>query len=116
MITDYKFAPNDQDNTKQHPILGTVSVKNLFEIDWETFKNRTVDEWSQVCQDQYDEVVKLGKAPSPDMSGLTRKASKNTGATAPDCPKEIKEKDRSVKKKKSHKDASLDADNFAVNT
>ena len=77
LITDFKFAPNDDDNSKRHPILGTVEVRNLNEIDWQALKNHTVNEWSSVCQEHFNEVAKLGKAAAPsDLVGLTRKSSR----------------------------------------
>ena len=34
IIYDYKFKPNDKDNEKVHPILGTVEVRNIHDFDW----------------------------------------------------------------------------------
>ena len=67
LLTDYKFTPNDDDNSKQHPILGTVEVKNLHEINWQALKNHTVNEWSGVCQEHFNEVVKLGKTTPSEL-------------------------------------------------
>ena len=50
--------PNDEDNLKAHPVLGTPDVRNIHEIDWEALKGNTLQDWSDICQDHYDVVVK----------------------------------------------------------
>lgn len=64
LITDFKFEPEDKDNEKEHPILGTVEVRNIHELDWEALKSNALEEWSHVCQEHYEALIKLANEPS----------------------------------------------------
>ena len=67
--------PNDEDNLKTHPVLGTPDVRNIHEIDWEALKGNTLQDWSDICQEHYDVVVKLGNAtPEPSRLYKSRKS------------------------------------------
>ena len=66
LINDFKFTPDQTADTVLHPILGTPDVRNIHEIDWEALKFTQSQEWSEVCQEHYDAVVKLGNIPSKE--------------------------------------------------
>lgn len=48
------------DEGYEHPILGTYDVHNMHELDWESLKHSQMQEWSNICQEHYNAVVKLG--------------------------------------------------------
>ena len=60
VVTDFKFSPSETGETFVHPILGTHDVHNMYELDWEGLKFAQMQEWSDICQDHYEAVVKLG--------------------------------------------------------
>ena len=81
IITDFEFEPYDEDNKRIHPVLGTPEVRNINEIDWNALKGRTLQEWSNVCQEHYDMVVKLGNNSTPEPSRLARSRKSKLGSS-----------------------------------
>ena len=85
IVTDYKFTPENSCENLVHPILGTPEVRNIHEIDWAALKFAQTKEWSEVCQEHYDAIVKLGNAPDPSQKTprMSKQASKEeSGAKA----------------------------------
>ena len=58
-----------------HPILGTNEVRNLEEINWEALKYAQTESWADVCQEQYNMIVKLGCIPSQSTIGPRKNTS-----------------------------------------
>ena len=86
LITDYLFTPDQIEDTFVHPILGTPDVRNIHEIDWEALKFNQRQEWSEVCQEHYDAVLKLGNMPSKETITPRNALSKKTDTVRPRVP------------------------------
>ena len=60
LITDHVFKPLESEEMKMDPVLGVQQIDNFYTIDWQALKKRTMQDWSDVCQEQYNKIVKAG--------------------------------------------------------
>lgn len=83
VLSDYKFTPDQTGDTFTNPILGAHDVRNIHDLDWEGLKFAQMQEWSDICQDHYDAVVKLGAIPSQPTIGTRQKTQLEAVKEAP---------------------------------